>query len=320
MPLASLDRTPPPFFGQGPSAFTKLAFYSALALFFMVVDVKFGWMHPLRVVLSVGLNVVQRVLLIPVNTANNAGDYFSGVSRALASEAHARQQQIKLSEKAARAEILQLENARLRSLLELRPALYVRSQAAEVLYESADPFSRKVVIDQGSLKGVALGSPVINEVGVLGQITRVYPLNSEVTLLTDKDAAIPVLNVRTQIRGVANGVAGAVGAPGGLELRFASNNADIQVGDQLTTSGVDGIYPDGLAVAKVLHVERTVDSGFAKVLLAPLAVSDSVRHVLVLQPLNLQLPLQVQSGSAPVSAPAKSPVKKANPTKKEPTP
>ena len=78
--------------------------------------------------------------------------------------------------------------------------------AAEVLYDAPDPFSRKVVIDRGATHGVVIASPVINEAGVLGQVTRVYPLSAEVTLLTDKDAAIPVLNTRTQLRSAAFGV------------------------------------------------------------------------------------------------------------------
>jgi rod shape-determining protein MreC len=118
-------------------------------------------------------------------------------------------------------------------------------------------------------------------------VTRVYPLSAEVTLLTDKDAAIPVLNARTQARSAAFG-----GAEGGLmmELRFMAGNADVQPGDALTTSGVDGVYPPGLAVAKVAKVDRRVESGFARILLQPAALGDGVRHVMVLEPMAAQLP------------------------------
>jgi rod shape-determining protein MreC len=128
---------------------------------------------------------------------------------------------------------------------------------------------------------------VINEAGVIGQVTRVYPLTSEVTLLTDRDAAIPVLNSRTSQRSAAFG-----GAAGGtaMELRFMSGNADVQPGDALVTSGLDGIYPAGLAVATVSSVDRRVDSGFARVVLKPAASADAVRHVLVLEPVAAQLP------------------------------
>jgi rod shape-determining protein MreC len=166
----------------------------------------------------------------------------------------------------------------------------VHSQPAEVLYEASDPFSRKVVIDRGTTQGVALASPVINEAGVLGQVTRVYPLSSEVTLLTDKDAAIPVLNPRNQLRSAAFGTTGA-----GMELRFMAGNADVQVGDVLHTSGVDGIYPPGLPVATVSSVDRKVDTGFAKVILTPTALPDGVRHVLVLEPVGFQLPPRPES-------------------------
>jgi rod shape-determining protein MreC len=130
---------------------------------------------------------------------------------------------------------------------------------------------------------------VLVEAGVLGQVTRVYPLTSEVTLLADKDAAIPVLNARTQQRSVAFGGALLPGG-GALELRFMSGNADVQPGDALVTSGLDGIYPPGLAVARVATVERKVDSGFARILLQPTARAEAVRHVLVLEPLRLQMP------------------------------
>ena len=284
-PLGTLDRSPPPFFRQGPSALTKLTFCSALAIFLMVADTRFKLTHPLRTMVATVLHPVERVLRVPVDAWNAVGDYTMGLQNAISSEAQARAALARQAERAARVEQLEYENNRLRALLGLRSALAVRSQPAEVLYEASDPFSRKVVIDRGTTQGVALASPVINEAGVLGQVTRVYPLSSEVTLLTDKDAAIPVLNTRNQLRSAAFGTAGA-----GMELRFMAGNADVQVGDLLHTSGVDGVYPPGLPVAKVLSVDRKVDTGFARVLLAPAASPDGVRHVLVLEPLSLQMP------------------------------
>src|SRR6185295_18212455 len=104
----------------------------------------------------------------------------------------------------------------------------------------------KVIIDKGAAQGVDAGSPVIDESGVLGQVTRVHALISEVTLVTDRDQAIPVLNTRTGARGIAYGDP----HEGGLELRYMAANADVQAGDLLTTSGVDGVYPTGIPVAK----------------------------------------------------------------------
>jgi rod shape-determining protein MreC len=286
MSLGPIDRTPPPFFRQGPSALTKLVFFSALALFLMVADTRFQFARPLRATLATALLPVQRTLNVPVQMWQGGADYLRGLSGALASEKAAQAQLALQAEKAASAERLAQENARLRSLLELRPTLQVRAIPAEVLYEGADPFSRKLFIDRGTTHGVVLGAPVIGADGVLGQVTRAFPLSSQVTLLIDKDAAIPVLNARTQARSAAFGGAGG----DAMELRYMAANADVQVGDALTTSGVDGVYPPGLPVARVTAVERRAESGFARILLAPSASSDGVRHVLVLEPLSQQLP------------------------------
>lgn len=286
MPLGTLDRTPPPFFRQGTPALTKLALCSALAVFLMAADSRFKLTQPLRAAVATVLLPMQRALMAPVQLTQAGSDYLQGLKQAIAAQNEIRAKLARQAERAERAEQLALENNRLRALLDLRPALQVRSLSAEVMYEAADPYSRKVFIDRGATHGVALGAPVINEAGVLGQVTRVYPLNAVVTLLTDKDAAIPVLNSRSQARSAAFG--GAEG--GGLELRFMAGNADVQVGDTLTTSGVDGVYPPGLAVAKVTQVDRKVDSGFARILLAPTAPIDGVKHVLVLEPLSAQLP------------------------------
>lgn len=287
MAIGTIDRTPPPFFRQGPSALTKLILCSALALFLMVADNRFAVTRQLRAVVATVLYYPQQVLLVPVQAIQGGSGYLMGLQAALAGEEAAKRALAQQSERALRVEQLLVENARLRGLLELRPSLGARSQAAQVLYEASDPYSRKVIIDRGATNGVVLASPVINETGVLGQVTRVYPLSSEVTLLTDKDAAIPVLNTRTQTRSAAFGSAGAIG--GGMEMRFMAGNADVQVGDQLTTSGVDGVYPPGLPVAKVARVDRKLDSGFARIVLEPNAKTDGVRHVMVIEPIGLQM-------------------------------
>jgi len=280
---------------------TKLSFCSALAIFLMVADTRLKITQPLRTVVATVLNPFERSLRMPVDGLNGASDYLMGLQRALSSETAARSQLARQAERASRVEQLQAENNRLRALLELRPALTVRSQPAEVLYDAPDPYSRKVILDRGSTQGIALASPVIDEAGVLGQVTRVYPLSSEVTLLTDKEAAIPVLNTRSQARSAAFGT--AIGS--GLELRFMAGNADVQVGDVLHTSGVDGIYPPGLAVAKVTAVDRKVDTGFARIALAPVASADGVRHVLVLDPIGLQMPPKPEAApTAPERKPA----------------
>ena len=302
MTLGTIDRSPPPFFRQGPSALTKLALFSALAVFLMAADTRWKLTLPLRSAVATALLPLQQSLLVPVTLVENGASYLQGIKDAQAREAAARALLARQSERAARTEQLARENERLRALLGLQPALQVRAVAAELLYEAGDPYSRKIFINRGTNQGVLAGAPVINEAGVLGQVTAVYPLSAVVTLLTDRDAAIPVLNTRTQQRGAAFG-----GAEGGtaLELRFMAANADVQQGDTLTTSGVDGVYPPGLPVARVVRVERRSDAGFARIVLAPTAPMDNLRHLLVLEPLALQMPPRPAEPAASVASAAR---------------
>jgi rod shape-determining protein MreC len=286
MPLGTLDRTPPPFFKQGPSALSKLLFFSALALFLMVADTRLTLVKPVRTVLMTLLYPAQWLVMQPVRLVGGMNDYLTSVDTALADK---QASQLRLALQAARAaqvEELTIENNRLRALLDLGQRLGLQGSAAQVLYDAADPYTRKVIIDKGTTHGIQVGSPVLDESGVLGQVTRAHPLVSEVTLLTDRDQAIPVLNTRTGVRSVAHG------QPGGtdLELRFMAGNADVQTGDILSTSGIDGIYPAGLPVAVVSHVERRAESAFARVLCKPNAQVHSALHVLVLPPAGIHLP------------------------------
>src|SRR5450830_81338 len=297
MPLGTLDGTPPPFFRQGPSALSKLTFFSLLALFLMVADARLELARPLRVAVAAALYPVQWLALRPVVWVQGGGKYFESLKRSQSSEEAALYKLGLQSQRASQVEQLLLENTRLRALLTLRERVTTPSQAAQVLYDAADPYTRKVIIDRGLLDGIVAGSPVLDEAGVLGQVTRVYPAISEVTLITDREQAIPVLNTRTGSRGVAFGDP-ALHAHA-LELRFMAANTDVQVGDLLTTSGVDGVYPPGLPVAKVAKVDRRVDSAFARISCEPLALVSGVVHVMVLQPVASQIaPLPVVPATA----------------------
>ena len=288
MPLGTLDRSPPPFFKQGPSALSKLIFFSSLALFLMVADVRLHIAQPIRAGVAALLYPAQWLAMWPGRLLGHSAGYFQALELAQASEADARKKLALQSQRAGQVEQLSLENSRLRALMGLREQLKTQALAAEVLYDAADPYTRRVVIDKGLIQGVALGSPVIDEAGVLGQVTRVLPLLSEVTLVTDRDQAIPVLNTRTGARSVAFG--DPVTHGGVLELRFMAGNADVQPGDVLTTSGIDGVYPPGLPVARVERVERRADSGFAKIYCTPQALVAGPRHVMVLTPVADQIP------------------------------
>ena len=283
---------------------SKLMFFSALALFLMVADTRFRITQPLRAALATALYPVQWLALQPVHAVKNVSEYFTSLNQAQSSSEEARKKLVLQSLRASQVELLMQENSRLRKLLSLREQIATSMVAAEVLYDAADPYTRKVIIDKGLAQGVAPGSPVVDESGVLGQVTRVLPLVSEVTLIIDRDLAIPVLNVRTGARSVAYGDPATAGS--GLELRFMGGNSDIQQGDLLTTSGVDGVYPPGLPVAKISRIERRAESAFAKIYCTPQALVAGARHVMAVKPVSGQILPRPESAAPEVPAKKKA--------------
>ncbi|MCK6426249.1 MAG: rod shape-determining protein MreC [Burkholderiaceae bacterium] len=292
MPLGTLDRTPPPFFRQGPSALTRVVFFASLAVFMMALDTRAGLTAPLRTALAVALHPVQQVVLAPVHALAGLSDYLGGIGTAREATQAAQARLAAQAAQALQAAQLQRENEQLRGLLGLRPRANVVSHAAQVVYDAADPYTRRVVIDRGSNHGLREGSPVIDPAGVLGQVTRLYPLSAEVTLLTDRDSAVPVLLPRSALRSIATGEP----RRGVLELRFVAANADVQVGDRVETSGLDGVYPGGYPVGVVSRVDRRTKSDFAQIEVTPATPPDGARQVLVLDPLA---PLPAAAASAP---------------------
>lgn len=280
MPLGTVDRTPPPFFKQGSSALSKLLVLSALAVFLMVLDTRLKMSQPIRQVMASALYPLQWVVHLPSRGWGWVSDHFVGLETAQNEAKQAQAQLMTQVQRAALVEHLAQENRRLRELLDMQARLSQPGLGAEVLHEAGDPYSRKVVIDRGSMGGVTPGSAVMDGRGVIGQVTRVYPMTSEVTLLVDRDQAIAVLNTRTGQRSLAYGRPGPQG--GELELRFMAANADVQEGDLLTTSGIDRVYPAGLPVAQVLSVQRGGQDVFAQILARPSAQMNGVTQVLVL--------------------------------------
>jgi len=299
MPLGTLDRRAPSLMRQGPSALSQIILYSALALFLMVADARWRITDPLRQSVAAVLYPIQWLLLQPKQWAGRSEGYFDNLELAQAAADQARQELLRVSVRANQAQELLQENERLRKLLDLRARLEPPAHAAQILYDTTDPYTRRVVVDRGQVQGVVQGSPVVDEAGVFGQVTRVYPFSSEVTLLVDREQAIPVLNTRTGARGVAYGDPVASHG-GGMELRFVAANADVQEGDLLSTSGLDGVYPPGLPVAKVLRVERRADSAFARIYCRPLAKVEGARHVIIITPVDNALPRRQSEPAAVV--------------------
>jgi len=273
-----MDYGPPPLFNQGVSARARLAFFSFLAIALIVVDSRVKALETVRLGVGVVLYPLQQAMLIPGRLAARVGEYFSSVSTLARENEALKREAVERGLLLAQAEQLRGENEQLRKLMGARERVAGKAVLADVLYESRDRFSRKLVIDKGSANGVLPGQPVIDAIGVVGQVTRVFPATAEVTLLTDKEQTIPVQILRNGLRGVAYGGV----EPGTLDLRFMASNADVQQGDVAVTSGLDGVYPPGLPVATVARVERNVRDQFARIVLAPSAGVQNHVHLLVL--------------------------------------
>ncbi len=293
MAKATVDRTAPSLFRQGLSPLSRLLLFGALSVLLMVLDTRLRLGAPVRAAIATALTPLQSLSLAPVRALRGGGDYFGTLQAAQQEIDMARTELARQAQRGAQVEHLTQENRELRALLGMRERLSAKAQGAEVLYDAADPYARKLVIDRGSAHDIQPGSPVMDGYGVLGQVTRVHPLVSEVTLLTDRDQAIPVLNTRTGQRSVAYGRP----RQGLLELRFVAASTDVEVGDLLTTSGVDGVYPAGLPVARVHEITRQGEDGYAHVLCQPMAHTEHALQLLVLDPLTDQ---RLDEGVKPV--------------------
>jgi len=285
-----MDHTPPPFFKRGPAPLVRLFFFASLSLALLVIDARFRYAEGLRTWLALAAYPLQRAATAPVELFSSVGSFFSTQASLVEENQRLREKALAYSHDAQRYEAAQAEAEQLRKLVGAQEKLESRVIPAEVLYNGRDPYSHKLFIDRGATHGVRPGSPVTDESGVVGQVTRVHPLLSEVTLATDRDQAIPVQVVRNGLRAVAFGG----GASGTLELRFMAANADIQTNDRLITSGIDGTYPPGLPVASVLRIERDAENAFARVVCRPAAGVDRGRFVLVLTDDSVKPPRPVE--------------------------
>jgi rod shape-determining protein MreC len=289
-----MDHTPPPFFKRGPAPLVRLFFFASLSLALLVIDARFRYADGLRTWLALAAYPLQRAATAPVELAAAVGGFFSTQAQLVAENERLRARALSSSHDAQRYEAAREEIDQLRRLIGAQERLQVRAIAAEVMYNGRDPYSHTLFIDRGATHGVRPGSPVTDESGVVGQVTRVHALVSEVTLATDRDQAIPVQVVRNGLRAVAFGG----GASGSLELRFMAANADIQTNDRLVTSGIDGTYPAGLPVATVMRIERDAENAFARVVCRPAAGVDRGRLVLVLSDDTFKPPRPEEAQSA----------------------
>jgi rod shape-determining protein MreC len=297
-----MEYSPPPLFKQGAPARVKVTVFALISIALLIVDARLHALTAVRQVAATVLYPFQMAALMPRDALASVGDYFSSLSALQREVAELKSQQVAAAQALQQAQLQMAENAQLRRLMDAREHLPVHSLMSEILYDARDPATHRVVVDRGMRNGVTLGLPVIDNAGVVGQVTRVFPFTSEVTLLTDREQAIPVQVLRSGLRSVAYGR----GQSSLLDLRFVAPDADIQVGDVLVTSGLDGVYPAGLAVAKVIQVESVGQGAFGRVVCQPLAGIDRNRQLLIVMSQQAKPPRPAAEAEAAVATSKKN--------------
>lgn len=298
-----MDHTPPPFFNRGPSPLARLAFFLVLSIAVMTADARFNHLAWLRQTLAVLAHPLQLLANSPAVLAQRSSEFFVTQTQLADENARLRQQRLENAAQLLRYQSLQTENAYLRKLFNTQQTLNESAILAEVLYAGRDPFTRRIVVDKGSTHGVKAGQAAIDDVGLVGQVTRVYPLSSEITLLADKGQAVPVEVMRNGLRAIAFGH----GEDNTLDLVYMPVNVEIENGDTLVTSGIDGTYPRGLPVAVVSKIERNAAYPFARITCAPSAGIDRHKQLLIVASSRAEA-----TDAAPPAAANDAPVKGRN--------
>ncbi len=266
------------FFNRGPSPVVRLIFFVSLSMLLLFVDARYKYLESARSLLSILVYPLQRLVAVPATLWHQADTYFTFQSNLVSDNAQLRQQHEVDAAQLRQLQVLQAENQHLRQLLAVQQYADYPMQVAEIVYTERDIFKRKLFIDKGAQANVLAGQVVMDDSGIVGQVTRVYPWLSEVTLVTDKDHAVPVQVLRNGLRAVVFGS----GDTSELALRYIPISSDIQEGDVLVTSGIDGTYPPGLQVARVSRIERDPAYPFSRILCVPLAGVDRQRQLLIL--------------------------------------
>lgn len=283
----------PAFFVRGPSPFSRMMFFCALSIVLMAVDSRLNYLAQFRQTFIAALHPLEMVANAPSEWGLNIRQYFTSHNRLLVENQQLKQQAVEHKVMLQRLATIELENAHLKTLLKGNAPLIPKAILGEILHMGRDPFSNVVVVNRGSQHSVEAGQAVVDAQGVVGQVTRVFPFSAEVTLITDKNLSIPIQIERNQLRAIAFGE----GKSNTIDLPFLPTSVDIKVGDKLVTSGIDGVYPAGLAVAKVTEVRQSPDSPFAKIISTPIAGVNNHLQLLI-----LSMPTPVQAEPVPATA------------------
>ena len=267
----------PAFFVRGPSPFSRMVFFCALSVSIMAIDARLNYLSQVRQAFIAALHPLEVVANAPSEWSRDMKKYFSA-HNALVQENYAlKEQAFEQKVLLQRLNTIEAENSHLRTLLSGNIPIQPNAILGEISHMGRDPFTHTVVVNRGSQHNIKAGQAVVDSKGVIGQVTRVYPYTSEVTLITDKELSIPIQIERNQLRAIAFGEGNNT-----LDIPYLPTNVDIKVGDKLVTSGIDGIYPAGLAVAVVTEIRQNPESPFAKIVSTPIAEVNNHLQLLLL--------------------------------------
>jgi rod shape-determining protein MreC len=272
----------PKLFNKGPSLLSKLLLLTFISIILMGVDFRFHYLKEIRQFTNVFTKPLHAVLNLPNDIYNVTAQYFSNQSRLIHDNETLKLDIDQLKGDLQRLDFIDQENDRLRNLLEVKNTHKFKTEAVSIIYSRFDPFNQKIIIDGGQNKDFQPGQPVIDALGLVGQISSVYPETSEVTLIIDKKMSVPIQIQRNGLRAITNGN----GQNETISLSYLPNSVDVVKGDILKTSGIDTIYPEGIAVAEVLEINHDPKLPFAKIICKPLSAIRNHSHVLVVTPIN----------------------------------
>jgi len=251
--------------------------YVLFSIAIIVADVRYHALNLFRSSMNSLIYPISEIVQTPYLTYEKVTGFFVKHAQLQQENAALQQRFIAYSAKLQRYQDLEQENQHLRALLGAQSRTPLHTQIAEIIAIPRDPYLRQVTVNQGSKQGVHAGSAVIDEQGLIGQVTQVYDRTSDVTLLINNDQSVPIAVQRTGQRAVLFGT----GIDDTVEIRYLPHNTDVRAGDLIITSGIDGVYPSGLAVAKVMQIDLSSSRAFAHIICKPVAAIDRNRQVLI---------------------------------------
>jgi rod shape-determining protein MreC len=167
-------------------------------------------------------------------------------------------------------------NRKLQQLLDFRAQLPGKPVTASIIGNSASSWFQGCILDKGSAEGVRKNMAVVTPLGVIGKVVSATTHSAKVILLTDANSGIDVMVQRTRSRGIVSG-----SLDSGTVLKYMKRSEDVQVGDRLITSGVDGVFPKGLLAGTVIKVNKQSLGLFQSIEVMPAVQLTRIEEVLV---------------------------------------